>query len=103
MRGCSNDFNTTAKPFAPCCQYCCPEGVTEQHYLDHPEAYKAHPPTFLVQMSSIDINADLCAGRNYHNAMVAHGARSHLALVPKEDERCFCVGTPGLQVCRSLT
>ena len=48
-------------------------------------------------MTSTDINADLCAGKNYHEAMIRHGAISHLALVPIADERCFCVGTPGLQ------
>ena len=99
MRGCSNDFGTAARPEQPCCQYCCPQNVTEQWYLDHPEEYARHPPTFLVQMSGpIDINADLCAGRNYHETMVAHGGRSELALVPKADERCFCVGTPGLEL-----
>lgn len=97
MRGCSNSFNTTLKPWQPCCQYCCPIGVTEQWYLDHPQDYKTHVPTFLAQMSSVDINADLCAGKNYHDAMLKHGAISHLELVPKADERCFCVGTPGLQ------
>jgi hypothetical protein len=97
MRGCSNSFNSTVKPWQPCCQYCCPIGVTEQWYLDHPQDYKTHPPTFLAQMTSIDINADLCAGKNYHEAMLKHGAISHLSLVPKADERCFCVGTPGLQ------
>jgi len=59
---------------APCCQYCCPKGVTEQWYLDHPEDYKTHPPTFLAQMRGpIDINADLCAGKNYHETMLGTG------------------------------
>eukprot|EP01052_Picozoa_sp_SAG31_P023454 SAG31_NODE_1934_length_6875_cov_2.868506_4_plen_358_part_00 len=97
MRRCSNDFNTVAHPEQPCCQYCCPQNVTEQWYLDHPEDYNKHPPTFLAQMTTLDINADLCAGKNYHDTMLAHGATSHLALVPKADERCFCVGTPGLE------
>eukprot|EP01051_Picozoa_sp_SAG22_P008888 SAG22_NODE_705_length_7772_cov_45.048742_6_plen_346_part_00 len=70
---------------------------TEQYFLDHPEAYKTHPPTFLAQMRTLDINADLCASRNYHETMLAHGATSHIALVPAADERCFCVGTPGLE------
>ena len=37
------------------------------------------------------------AARNYHETMVAHGAHSVLALVPEDDARCFCVGTPGLE------
>ena len=28
-------------------------------------------------MTSTDINADLCAGKNYHEAMIRHGAISH--------------------------
>ena len=37
------------------------------------------------------------AARNYHETMVAHGAHSVLMLVPEDDARCFCVGTPGLE------
>ena len=48
--------------------------------------------TRAVACSRLDINADLCAGRNYHSTMLAHGATSHLALVPKEDERCAPLG-----------
>jgi hypothetical protein len=76
MRGCSDDFGTERKPWQPCCQYCCPAGVTEQWYLDHPEDYRSHVPTFLAQMSTVDINADLCAGRNYHETMIQHGAET---------------------------
>lgn len=71
--------------------------MTEQFYLDHPEDYGTHPPTFLAQMRTLDINADLCASRNYHATMLEHGATSYLALVPAADERCFCTGTPGLE------
>ena len=52
MRRCSNDYNTTEHPEAPCCQYCCPMNTTEQWYLDHPEDYATHPPTFLAQMTT---------------------------------------------------
>ena len=44
-----------------------------------------------------DVNADLCAAKNYHDTMVAHGrgTDSVLVLPEREDERCFCIGTPG--------
>jgi hypothetical protein len=98
MRGCSNDFggHTSNHPQQPCCQYCCPQNYTEQWFKDHPGDYKnKHPPAFLVQMRTKDINADLCAGSNYHDELRKHGVRSTLALVPAADERCFCIGTPG--------
>ena len=77
------------------CSQCCPRNFTEAYFEDHPEQYAAHPPVFLAQTSTRDAHADLCATRNYYDTMVAHGARAVLALVPTEDERCFCVGTPG--------
>ena len=35
--GCSQDL--AKHNITPCCQYCCPEAFTEQHYADHPEDY----------------------------------------------------------------
>ena len=78
----------------PCCDLCCPENMTEDFYAAHPEAYKQHPPTFLVQNTAIDENADTCAAKNYHQSMVENGGKSHLALIPFEYERCSCVGQP---------
>ena len=50
---------------------------------------------FLAQQSTEDTHADLCACRNYHETLRAHGVKSELVLVPARDERCFCLGTPG--------
>lgn len=47
-----------------------------------------------MQTSTVDNHADLCACQHYHDTLVAHGVQSELVLVPKEDESCFCVGTP---------
>jgi hypothetical protein len=33
--------------------------------------------------------------RNYHDTLLANNVPSKLVLVPAEDERCFCLGTPG--------
>jgi hypothetical protein len=44
--------------------------------------------------STTDNHADLCACKNYHDTLQAHGVKSTLVLVPKEDESCFCVGNP---------
>ena len=93
--GCSNAL--VADGITPCCQYCCPEGFTEQHYADHPEAYASHPAAFLVQTSTLDENSDTCAARNYHTEMKKHGADSTLMLIPADQERCSCVGTPGVK------
>ena len=92
--GCSNTMlKQTGKQ--PCCDLCCPENVTEDYFTANRSAYKTHPPTFLVQNTAIDENADTCAARNYHQAMVQNGAVSELALIPFEFERCSCVGQPG--------
>lgn len=93
-QNCSDTYIDPARP--PCCQYCCPKGYTESWYADHPEDYATHPPTFLAQMTTGDKNADLCAAKNYHETMLAHGAKSVLSLVLPQDERCYCLGTPGL-------
>ena len=50
---------------------------------------------FLAQQSTEDTHADLCACKNYHETLRAHGVKSELVLVPAQDERCFCLGTPG--------
>jgi hypothetical protein len=92
--GCSNDVVNLTGGSQPCCSYCCPANFTEQHYADNPEDYPTHPPSFLVQHSTLDENADACASRNYHATMLAHGGRSELALIAPEDERCYCVGVP---------
>lgn len=92
--GCSQAL--VAQNRTPCCQYCCPEGFTEQHYAEHPEDYPAHPPVFLVQHSTIEENADSCAAQNYHSEMVLRGGDSTLVLIPPAQERCFCLGNPGV-------
>jgi hypothetical protein len=71
---------------------CCPEGVTEQWYEDHPEDYKRHPAMFLGQVSTDDVQADGCAAKLYHEAMVAHNATSELHLIPLDRQRCFAIG-----------
>eukprot|EP00041_Stephanoeca_diplocostata_P008930 m.133456 g.133456 ORF g.133456 m.133456 type:complete len:544 (+) comp17541_c0_seq3:216-1847(+) len=77
-----------------CCALCCPRNYTEQYFDDYPEQYHLHPPVFLSQMSTYDINADLCATRNYHATMVANNATARILLIPPEQERCFCIGSP---------
>ena len=65
-----------------CCSYCCPTNTTELHYLEHPEDYASHPPVFLAQSALSDSNADLCAGRSYHETLLAHGVKTEIALLP---------------------
>ena len=86
----SEILNLTGKQ--PCCSYCCPQGFTEQHYADHPADYASHPPTFLVQATTVDENADADASINYHNEMRKHNAVSELWRIPVEQERCYCIG-----------
>jgi hypothetical protein len=86
-----NSCNVSVKTY---CQQCCPRNYTEQYYQDHPDKYASHPPTFLLQMSSVDNHADLCACKHYADALTAHGVSNKLVLVPTTDESCFCVGTP---------
>ena len=83
-------------------------------YLDNPQDYSSHPATFITQHSTVDENADLCAGLNYHREMLAHGGRSQINLIapklgaprPEElkalkhlmwggDEGCYCMGQSG--------
>jgi hypothetical protein len=77
--GCSTQTTPGVKP---CCNMCCPEGVTEKWYEDHPADYSRHPAMFLGQVSTDDVQADGCAARLYHEAMQAHNATSELHLVP---------------------
>lgn len=42
-----------------------------------------------------DNHADACACKNYHDTMVSNGAKSTLLLMPRADDRCFCIGSPG--------
>ena len=80
------------------CQQCCPRNFTEPFYLDNPAARASHPPVFLAQTSKIDNHADLCACKNYYETIASYGgtaaAKSKLVLMPPDDEKCFCVGTP---------
>jgi hypothetical protein len=50
--------------------------------LEHPEDYASHPPVFLAQSALSDSNADLCAGRSYHETLLAHGVKTEIALLP---------------------
>jgi hypothetical protein len=88
--GCSSNWSRLT---APCCQLCCPTNVTEDWYADHPEQYPEHPPTFLVQHTTVDMNSDTCAAKNYHDTMISHGARSQIMLIPREEETCYCLGS----------
>ena len=81
----------------PLCRYCgqcCPRNYTEAFYDENPDRWGEHPPMFLGQTSTTDNHADLCACRNYHETLLAHGVKSVLSLVPAEDEKCACVGNP---------
>lgn len=88
---CSSDL---APNITPACDYCCPVNYTEQWFQDHPADYALHPPAFLAQLRTADKNADLCAGRHYHDTLRAHGVNATLVLPRAADETCFCVGTP---------
>lgn len=58
-------------------------------------AYAKHPPVFLAQTSKSDNHADLCACKNYYNSLISNGvSKSQLVLMPPEDEKCFCIGSP---------
>jgi hypothetical protein len=74
------------------CEYCCPENVTEMYYMEHPEDYKTHPPVFLAQSEKSDMNADLCAAKNYYDTAVAHGVTSKLVLLKGEWAASYCMG-----------
>ena len=69
--------------------------VTEHYFLEHPEEYHRHPAMFLGQVSTDDVQADGCAALYYHEACQQHNVTSELHLVPLEEQRCYCVGTPG--------
>jgi len=88
--GCS--CNASVVPY---CGQCCPKNYTEQFYFENPARYSSHPPTLLAQTSTEDDHADLCATSNYYDTLRSHGVHAELYLVPKEDMRCQCIGTPG--------
>lgn len=94
MRGAGCSATILSRGGVPCCDMCCPANATEEYYREHPEAYPSHPPVLLAQLTSYDVNADLCAARKYADAMRAHGARAELHLIAPADEHCYCVGTP---------
>mmetsp|Transcript_10561 Transcript_10561/g.27138 ORF Transcript_10561/g.27138 Transcript_10561/m.27138 type:complete len:437 (+) Transcript_10561:32-1342(+) len=87
--GCSTNLT-----HAPCCSKCCPTNFTEGYYFTNPAAYAKHPPAFLSQLTTQDENADLCATRNYHETLLAHGVRSELVLTTPAYEKCYCIGDP---------
>jgi hypothetical protein len=93
--GCSN----TAKARGviggqPYCDLCCPQNYTEHYYAEHPEKYRSHPPTLLIQ-TELDSGADSCAALNYHRTMLDHEGLSEIGIVPLDQQRCFSIGSPG--------
>jgi hypothetical protein len=62
------------------------------HAGSHPDQYHRHPPCFLAQSERSDFNADLCAGRVYHETLQAHGVLSELVLLPTSDALCTVLG-----------
>jgi hypothetical protein len=90
--GCSTDI--VKQGDTPQCDYCCPANYTEKFFSEHPEQYHTHPPCFLAQAEASDINADLCATRNYYETLRAHGVDSQLVLLKKDDASAYCVGNP---------
>jgi hypothetical protein len=93
--GCSADPSTVGPNGKVCCYMCCPQGVTESYFQEHPEEYAKHPAMFLGQVSHDDQEADGCAARYYHETMQAHNATSEMQLIPLHEQRCYCVGQPG--------
>ena len=78
------------------CTQCCPQNYTEEFYFGGTaHTWSQHPPTFLAQTSHTDAHADLCATVNYYDTLREHGVRTQLVRVAPQDERCFCIGTPG--------
>ena len=57
---------------------CCPRGLTEQWFFQHPEQYKNHPSVLLVSGSQ-DVTADPNGLVYYHDAMVNNSGRSATA------------------------
>ena len=89
--GCSTKL--VAEGGTPSCEFCCPSDYTEDWYASHPDAYKTHPAAFMGQTLA-DSEADSCAGSNYHDTMVKHGAadRSQFMQVPLHRMRCAGIG-----------
>eukprot|EP01047_Picozoa_sp_COSAG01_P042042 COSAG01_NODE_3648_length_5827_cov_4.766934_5_plen_349_part_00 len=93
---CSSDAAKMHDPQHPlCCSYCCPTNVTELYYLENPGAYSSHPPVFLAQSERSDANADLCAGRSYHDTLLAHGVKTAIELIPARYASSYCTGSEG--------
>jgi hypothetical protein len=92
------------------CQYCCPRNYTETFYHDQPSStagvaeWARHPAVFLVQTSSTDAHADLCASRYYHAAMLEHNVSSSLWVVPMKQVAAHAVDqiTDPIDQCFSL-
>jgi hypothetical protein len=89
--GCSSDL--VKHGIQPACSFCCPNNFTEAWYESHPEDYASHPWTFLAQ-TEIDGGSDSCAGKHYHETMLAHGAHSELHIIPLDRMRCYSIGDP---------
>lgn len=74
------------------CDFCCPTNVTEMYYRSNPAAYAKHPPVFLAQSEASDMNADLCAAKNYYQTAKAHSVTAELVLLPGEFASSYCMG-----------
>lgn len=91
--GCSLDF--LARNATPCCNYCCPKNFTEQAFADDPALYAKHPPTFLVQHTTLDVNADTCAAKMYHEAMtMLEQTRHSCSFPPTRKDACVWATPP---------
>jgi hypothetical protein len=77
----------------PYCGQCCPRNYTEAWFEDDHTRYARHPAVLLAQASLSDNHADLCASRNYYEALEAHNVPNcKRVLMTREQQRCFCVG-----------
>ena len=55
--------------------------------------WRTHPAAFLAQLTSADVNADLCATSHYADTLRTHGvANVAMIRVDPRYERCYCVG-----------
>ena len=52
-------------------------------------------PSCCEKLSAVECPVHSCAARHYHEAMVANGGRSELAIVPLDQQRCYSIGVPG--------
>jgi hypothetical protein len=88
--GCSTTI--AAQGGTPECDFCCPTNVTEMYYKSHPADYSKHPPVFLAQAEASDMNADLCAAKNYYETCKAHNVETQLVLLPEKFASSYCMG-----------